>query len=74
MVVPDDRLCLEDILDRLPADRRREVEDFARFLLSAEQESGSQEFDFAWAGSLRNLGEEYTSSQLQEKSLDWWES
>jgi hypothetical protein len=63
---------LEDVLRDLSPELQREVEDFARFLRErhAPRKKGKLKLD--WAGGLRDYKDQYTSLELQKKSLEWW--
>ncbi len=62
---------LQEIINSLPYDLQKEVEDFARFLLMkhAKKTRGKPKFD--WAGSLKDLRDKYTSVELQHKIAEW---
>ncbi len=60
---------LIELVERLPPDIQKEVKDFAEFLLekNAKKKHGAPIFD--WEGDLRDLGEKYTSVELQHEIL-----
>lgn len=64
---------LLEIVDQLTPAQRREVEDFAQFLLEKRQTKGSEHHTLRqdWAGALKEHREGYTSLELQQKSLEW---
>jgi hypothetical protein len=62
---------LEQIIRRLSPEKQKEVEDFAEFLAQhAPEEPVKMTQD--WAGGLREWREQYTSTELQKKALEWW--
>ena len=63
---------LEELVQKLPPDLQREVEDFARFLLERQAQSKTGKFRLDWAGALSEFGERFTSLELQKKALEWW--
>ena len=67
---------LEKLIEELPPELRQEVEDFARFLLSTRASSSdarvrTKKLGFGWAGALSEYREQFTSTELQKKSLEW---
>lgn len=62
---------LEEIIKQLPPELRREVEDFARFLLAERTGKPRRRFRFDWEGALEDLRDQYTSVELQHKALEW---
>lgn len=74
MAAAGDGETLDDVLEDLPPELRAEVEDFARFLREHRNPPRQGEIGFSWAGALRELRDEYTSTELAERSVDWWET
>lgn len=72
MAAPTDVDRIEEILRELPPELRAEVEDFARFLNERRSTPQTGTIEFSWAGALRDLREDYTSTELAETSMDWW--
>ena len=62
---------LEERIQELSPDQRREVEDFVEFLLQKKQEQASRPIGQSWAGALSDLRDQYTSLELQKKALEW---
>jgi hypothetical protein len=62
---------LEEKIKELPPDLRREVEDFVDFVMVRRQPREPGKFSFDWAGALQDLGDQYTSVELQHKANDW---
>jgi len=70
---------IEKIVQELPPELRQEVEDFAQFLLDTKVKSQatiahSRKLRLSWAGGLSEHQDQFTSLELQKKSLDWWDS
>jgi hypothetical protein len=64
---------LQALISELPPELIPEVEDFVEFLLEKHAPRPRQEhLRLTWAGALRELRDEYTSVELQHKTLDWW--
>jgi hypothetical protein len=62
---------LEEIVQKLPPELKREVEDFARFLLEMRGQPKSGKFRLDWAGALSEYRDRFTSLELQKKTLEW---
>lgn len=65
---------IDDLLQQLPPEFQREVEDFAQFLLEKSTREGERKkrvVGQGWAGALRDFCDEYTSLELQKKALEW---
>ena len=62
---------LEDLVRDLPPDLRRETEDFVHFLLARHVHRSGNKLRQDWAGALRDYRHQYTSLELQQKSLQW---
>lgn len=58
---------VKELVEQLPPHMQQEVKDFAEFLLTKRRErrTGAPEFD--WAGALKDLGDQYTSVELQHR-------
>jgi len=63
---------LDEVLAQLPPELRREVEDFARFLLERRKRPKQRRLRQSWAGGLREFRDRFTSLDLQRKALEWW--
>ncbi len=68
---------LEKLIQELPPELQKEVEDFARFLLATkapvQQSQGkTSRLRLTWAGGLAEFRDQFTSVKLQKQSLDWW--
>ncbi|MBP7964015.1 MAG: DUF2281 domain-containing protein [Caldilineaceae bacterium] len=60
------------IVDQLLPAQQQEVEDFAQFLANKYRRQKTLHLKQEWAGALKELRDEYTSVELQHKSLEWW--
>ena len=64
--------ALNELVEKLPPELQREVEDFARFLLETRKQTKGARLRLDWAGALSEFREKYTSLDLQKKALEWW--
>ena len=62
---------LEEMVAQLPSEMRREVRDFAAFLLEKHRKKTRGKPNFDWAGALKDLPERHTSVQLQHQIAEW---
>lgn len=58
---------LKELVEQLPPDLQEEVRDFVEFLLEKRVVKKKGELKLAWRGALRDLGDKYTSVDLQHK-------
>lgn len=65
-------VSLEQVVWKLPLKMQEEVKDFAEFLLQKTDTKKSRKLSLDWAGSLKEFRDQFTSEELQKKSLDWW--
>jgi galactose-1-phosphate uridylyltransferase len=63
---------IEELMAQLPPDLQQEVKDFARFLVEKKAKPRRKKLRLTWAGGLREFRDQYTSLELQKKSLEWW--
>jgi hypothetical protein len=63
--------AIEELINKLPPDLQKEVEDFARFLLERRAHKRDAKLRQDWAGALRAYRDQYTSLELQQKALEW---
>ncbi|MGC8856869.1 MAG: DUF2281 domain-containing protein [Anaerolineae bacterium] len=63
---------LKDLIEQLPPDLQREVEDFVEFLLDTKVHRKQKKLRMTWAGALREYRDQFTSLELQKKALEWW--
>ncbi len=62
---------LTELVQDLPPDVQAEVRDFVEFLLAKRARQSGRTLRQDWAGSLRDVRDQYTSLELQQKALDW---
>jgi len=62
---------MQDIIKALPPELKKEVEDFARFLLEKRAKKHGKTLRQDWAGALREYRDQYTSLELQKKAMEW---
>jgi hypothetical protein len=65
-----DKSLLEK-LEKLPAEKRQEVEKFVELLLNKQKLKTKAKLRQDWAGALRDYRDQYTSLELQKKALEW---
>ncbi len=58
-------------IEKLPADVRQEVEDFALFLMSRRAKRTERHLRQDWAGALREFRDKFTSVELAHKASEW---
>ena len=63
---------IEELMEKLPPDLQQEVRDFAQFLVEKRATPKRKKLRLTWAGGLREFRDQYTSLELQKKSLEWW--
>ncbi|HHV80519.1 MAG TPA: DUF2281 domain-containing protein [bacterium] len=64
---------LEQKIQQLDEDLKREVLDYVEFLLKKYkgEETKKKKFNFDWEGGLSEIRDEFTSVELQHKALEW---
>lgn len=63
---------IEEGIQELPEELKREVLDYVEFLLSKyESKNHGKKFKSDWEGGLSGTGENLTSVDLQHKALEW---
>jgi len=62
---------LDEMIKKLPPERRAEVLDFAEFLLAKVGGKDRPKMACDWAGGLEDTHMEYTSVELQHKASQW---
>lgn len=62
---------LDELVRELPAESQAEVRNFVEFLMRKTNKKSAGKLSQSWAGALNDLREEYSSLELQKKSLDW---
>ncbi len=63
---------IQELVRVLPEEIQQEVEDFIEFLLERHGHKPRRTFKLDWRGALSDMRDEYTSVELQHKTLDWW--
>ncbi len=62
---------LDQLLKELPPESQAEVRDFVESLIKKRQRKSNGHLRQNWAGALQDYREQFTSLELQKKSLDW---
>ncbi|GAA5262727.1 DUF2281 domain-containing protein [Methanocalculus sp.] len=62
---------IEDLIQELSPDNRKEVKDFITLLLRKQKTGEGKPLRLSWAGALRRYRTTYTALELQEQSLSW---
>ncbi len=62
---------IDDVFSKLPPGLQQEVLDFAHFLLEKRTRKSGRKLRQDWAGALSDYRDQYTSLELQKKSLEW---
>jgi LPS O-antigen subunit length determinant protein (WzzB/FepE family) len=62
---------LAELVQELPPDAQAKVRDFVEFLLPKRVRKLGRTLRQDWAGLLRDVRDQYTSLELQQKALDW---
>jgi len=62
---------VEEIMRELPPDLQEEARDFLEFLLQKRAKRPRVKPKFDWAGTARDLSDQYTSVELQHKISEW---
>jgi hypothetical protein len=65
---------IEELIEKLSPDLQQEVCNFAQFLLETKLKSKQKRIRMNWAGGLKEFRDQFTSLELQKKSLRWWEN
>ena len=60
---------LISLIESLPEDLKREVKDFAEYLLAKSKTK--KRLSLSWKGSLSKYRKNFTSMELQKKALEW---
>ena len=62
---------LEEVVRDLPPHLQREVRDFADFLVERAHKKPGRILSQDWGGALRRYRDQFTSLELQKKTLEW---
>lgn len=63
---------LENLVGELPAELKKEVHDFAQFLVAKRTGCKQQKLRLNWAGKLSEFQDKFSAIELQKKALEWW--
>ena len=63
---------IDELIEQLSPELQDEVFDFAQSLLKAKAQPKQKKLRMSWAGGLKEFRDEFTSTELQKKSLEWW--
>ena len=64
---------LSESINNLPADLQRKVFDYIDEI-TKNRKKKRKKFSLNWAGGLKEYKDQFTSLELQKKSLEWWTS
>lgn len=62
---------LDQLLKELPAEAQDKVRELVEELLAKRETESPRHLSQVWAGALQEFRNEFTSVELQKKSLDW---
>jgi hypothetical protein len=62
---------LDQLLKELPPESQAEVRDFVEALIKRRERKSNGHLLQSWAGALEDYREQFTSLELEKKSLDW---
>ena len=62
---------IRELMAKLSSQHQQEVLDFAQYLAEKKSKSKRKKLRFDWVGGSAEFKENYTSLELQKKSLDW---
>lgn len=62
---------LSESIDNLPADLQRKVFDYIDEI-TKHRKKKRKKLSLNWAGGLNEYKDQFTSLELQKKSLEWW--
>jgi len=62
---------LDQLLKELPPESQAKVRDFVESLIEKQRHKSPGRLRQGWAGALSDYREQFTSLELQKKSLDW---
>jgi hypothetical protein len=66
-----DQRSLEEIVRDLPPDSQAKVRQFVKLLQETDNGKTNKKLEQNWAGALSDYRDQYTSLDLQRKSLEW---
>ena len=62
---------LSETIDNLPPDIQQKVFDYIDEL-TKDRKKKRKKLNLNWAGGLKEYKDQFTSLELQKKSLEWW--
>lgn len=62
---------LDQLLKELPAGAQDKVRELVEALLAKREIESTRRLSQSWAGALQDYRNQFTSIELQQKSLDW---
>ena len=62
---------LEQLLKELPPEAQAEVREFVESVIRKRKRQTNGHLRQSWAGALEDYREQFTSLELQKKSLEW---
>ena len=62
---------LDQLVKELPPESQAEVRDFVESLSEKRRRKANGHLRQSWAGALEDYRDQFTSLELQKKSLDW---
>lgn len=62
---------LDQLLKELPPESEAELRNFVELLIEKRKRQSNGHLRQDWAGALSDFREQFTSLELQKKSLDW---
>ena len=62
---------LDQLINELPQDSQAEVRNFVESLIEKRPHKSERHLRQTWAGALEDYREQFTSLELQKKSLNW---
>ena len=63
--------ALDQLLKELPPESQAKIRDFVESLIKKRKGKANGHLRQSWAGALQDYREQFTSLELQKKSLDW---
>jgi len=61
----------KELFDKLPPELKKEVEDYIEFLLNRRAKKPGKKLSQSWAEGLKEFKDQFTSLELQKKTLEW---
>jgi hypothetical protein len=62
---------LEEMVEHLPPDIYRQVQEYAEFLIAKRAKELPIKPEFNWAGALKDMSAHYSSVELQHQITEW---